>query len=248
MARKLSVAVATLVVTLLGSSCSTIHDQLQGTQVPADRAPASSRGPGPILETTSWGLVDGMLSVVVRNTTHRTLRFANAVVTARTADDQLIASSLEYDERACCEVHQLDPGQQYGLYVDVGPNGSRIAQVDVAYRNVTWGRTTTGEQLAVTARPVGLHAGERGTVVLADLTSRGPEARVVAQAFLTDRAGDLVAVVSGRWICLRPGRQQLRMQLFHPVPAGTQVHRVLVHPVGGDPEHPAPRCGSAPAA
>lgn len=241
MQRKLTAAVLAIVAALLMGSCSTITDQLDGAGTSDQTVPTGR--PGPILETTTWGVVDGMLSVVVRNTSDRTLRYAEGVVTARTADDQLVASSLESRDTACCSVQQLAPGQQYGFYLDVGSAGGDISRVDVAYRNVAWDSVTAiDDHTSVSAQPVGLRDGDLGTVVLADLTSNRSESAVVAQAFLTDADGDLVAVVSGRWTCVRPGSQRLRMQLFHPVPPGTRVDDVLVHPVDDDPTRPTPAC------
>lgn len=246
MKRTITAMVLAVVATLLTSGCSTIHDQLDGAGAPDDprSTPAT---PGPILQTMSWGVVDGMLSVVVRNTTDQTLRYAVGVITARTADDRLVAISLEYGDANCCQVQQLRPGQKYGFYVDVGRDqGEKIARVDVAYRNVAWDQDRSQvDRSRVVARPTRLRETDRGTVVLADVSSRYPEPLVVAQAFLTDTSGRLVAVVSGHWRCVRPGRQQLKMQLFHPVPAGTRVHEVHVHPVDDDPTRPAPKCASA---
>jgi hypothetical protein len=185
-----------------------------------------------------------MLSVVVQNVSDHTLQYAQGVVTARTADDQLVATSLELADAGCCDVVGLAPGQEYGFYLDVGPDAPEISRVDVAYREVSWDRTAAiVDHPEVTARPVGLRGDGAGTVALAELTSSRPVDGVVAQAFLTDDDGHLVAVVSGRWSCVRPGTQLLRMQLFHPVPAGTEVDRVAVHPA--DPSGPSSRCARA---
>ena len=246
MQRTFKTAVLAAAATLVVSGCSTIHDQLDGAEAPSGPAETSSR-PAPILQTLSWGVVDGMLSVVVRNTTDQMLRYAVGVVSARTADDQLVAISLESKDANCCEVQQLRPGQKYGFYVDVGSEGPKIARVDVAYRNVAWAQDRPAvDDSAVSARPVRLRDKDGDTVVLADVTSKHPEPRVVAQAFLTDRTGRLVAVVSGRWRCLHPGTQRLRMQLFHPVPPSTRVREVHVHPVDDDPTRPQPKCEPAP--
>jgi hypothetical protein len=55
---------------------------------------------------------------------------------------------------------------------------------------------------------------------------------VVGQAFLGDRRGRLVGVISGRFYCFADGdRRRVRMQLLHPVPPGTRVLRALAYPV-----------------
>ena len=67
-----AIGVALIVVGLLGSGCDQASTKLDGgaaAEPVADAAPAR-----PILVTQEWGVVDGLLSVVVRNTTDRTLR------------------------------------------------------------------------------------------------------------------------------------------------------------------------------
>jgi hypothetical protein len=244
--RRSFIAAVAFVVAGGASGCSAVADQLDGAEVePADRADLTDLAQ-PILVTSEWGVVDGMLSVVVENTTDRTLRYADGVISVRTADSQLVASSLEGDP-SCCGIVDLRPGQQYGFYLDVGDGGADASVVEVAYRNVSWAAAATEQPDVpdVTARPVQLERGDADAVVLADLTSRGAQSEVIAQAFVTDAAGQLIAVVSGRWNCLRPGTQPIRMQLFHPLPPGAEVDRVLVHPVVDDPTRPAPACGSS---
>lgn len=235
---------ALTVAALATSGCSAVSDQL-------DRGEDSSSGATtvetlPLLATRAWGVVDGLLSVVVQNTTDRTLRYATGYVTARTADDEIVTESLESDP-SCCEVLELGPGEEYGFYLDVGERASEISDVEVGYRNFTWAPADDPESPPddVRARPVRLELGRSGAVVRADLVSRSRHDEVVAQAFLTDADGDFLAVVSGRWTCLVPGRRAIDMQLFHPLPAGAKVAEVVVHPVTDDPTRPGPDCSSA---
>ncbi|HEU5038708.1 MAG TPA: hypothetical protein VFT70_17005 [Nocardioides sp.] len=243
MQRKFAASLAAAALVLTTTGCSAISDQLSGAEVPTAEATTSGGDTAPILQTTGWGVVDGMLSVVVWNTSDRTLRYAEGVVTARTDDNQLVASSLEYSDAACCQVEALAPGESYGFYVDVGDRASDITQVDVTYRNVSWASATEVDHHdQVTARPVALRDGTLGAVAVADITSDTAIPTVVAQAFLTDPDGKLVAVVSGRWTCVEPGQRRFYMQLFHDVPPGTRIDEVQVHRVADDPTRPAPEC------
>ncbi|GAW49973.1 MULTISPECIES: hypothetical protein [unclassified Nocardioides] len=223
-----------VVVALLGAGCSQISAQMNGetvTSVPTE-APAQ-----PILVTRDWGVVDGMVSVVVMNTTDRTLHSADAVITARDENDVLVATSLEGPEGRCCPVVDLPPGQQFGFYLDVGDPASDISHVDVAYRNVAWATADAATENPLKAHPVRLESAASETVVVADVLSSAsvvPQASV--QAFLTRPGGELVAVVAGRWFCFSEGRHEIRMQLLHAVPPGTEVNRVTIRPATSDPD------------
>lgn len=238
--RASALVVALIVVGLLGSGCDQVSTKMNGggsESVPTE-APAR-----PILVTQEWGVVDGMLSVVVRNTTDRTLRTAEAVVTARDSNDVLISSSLEDPDGVCCAVVDLPPGQEFGLYVDVGDAADGISRVDVAYRDVAWSPAAAPQTNAIAAEPVRLDGNGQGAVVVANVQTSEPMVpQASVQAFLVDPDGTFLAVVSGRWYCFSKGSHEIRMQLLHPVPAGTTVDRVAIHPVTDDPDGTALNC------
>ena len=225
-----------LVVILLGlltGGCSDISAQMNDETVASTPDEGSTR---PILVTRQWGVVDGMLSVVVRNTTDRTLRSAEAVISARDDNDVLLATSLEGPGGVCCSVVDLPPGQQFGFYVDVGDSATDISRVDVAYRDVAWATADVESEVPLHAHAVGLESSARGAVVVAHVGSTSPlvvEASV--QAFLNGPDGEFLAVVAGRWFCFSKGGHEIRMQLLHQVPAGTTIDRVVIHPVTEDP-------------
>jgi hypothetical protein len=235
--------------TLALGGCSQITDQIDGSDASAETEPVPTK---PILVTRHWALNDDMLSVVVQNTSDRTLRYADGVITARSDDNQLLALSVDSADAGCCGVVELPPGQQYGFYLDVDDaDAERISRVEVSYRNVSWaqaqqpvgkdvGKDVDKEQ--VTARAVGIEQDGPDTVVLADLVSTASVREVVAQAFISGPDGEFVAVISGRWQCLERGTRRIRMQLFHPVPDGARVDRVVVHPVLDDPTQGEPEC------
>ncbi|MBB6629312.1 hypothetical protein H5V45_18440 [Nocardioides sp. KIGAM211] len=233
-----------LAATVMLSGCSQISAQMSGEQA-STATESSSFDPdaGPILVTQQWGVVDGMLSVVVRNTSQRTLRFANAVITARDEQDVIVASSAVVTDGTCCDVVDLPAGEKFGFYFDVGSSADAIAKLDVAYQDVAWATASGKPDATFTAKPTGIDKNSVGAVVVADVVTTGARTpQVSAQAFLNDKDGKFIAVVSGRWDCFVPGTRQIRMQLFHPVPPGTVVEAIRVHPVEHDPARPSPDC------
>ncbi|MBC9735593.1 hypothetical protein [Nocardioides marmotae] len=234
MLRPLAAAALTLVL----GGCATISDQLAGSEVdPAVSSTAASADS--LLETVSWAELDGLVSVLVRNPTDRTLRRADAVVTLRDERGTALASTVTRPRKGgCCTVRSLRPGGTYGLYVGtVGP-GAEVADVEVTYRDVSWSSAAIPE---VGAEPVRIEEGPRGSVVLADVTAQDDDVpSAVVQAVITDRDGGLVAVVSGTWTCFAAGEtRRIFMQLFRRVPEGSVVESVSVHP---DTTAVAPEC------
>jgi hypothetical protein len=216
-----------MVVGLFGAGCSQVSAQIKGDAAASRDAPAR-----PILVTQDWGIVDGMLSVVVKNTTDRTLRGAEGVITVRDRNDVLIVTSLESVDGACCAVVDLPPGQEFGFYVDVGASADDVSRVEVAYRNVSWAAPDKEAEQQLSAQPVSLGSSADATVVNATVSNSDPVvAQASVQAFLTGPDGEFLAVVAGRWYCVAQGTSHIQMQLLHPVPAGTTVDRVVIHPV-----------------
>ena len=140
---------------------------------PSARARGGRRAhPGsahPILVTRDWGVVDGMLSVVVRNTTDRTLRSATAVITARDRNDVLISSSLEAPD-GCCAVTDLPPGQEFGFYVDVGDAATESAG-STSPTATCLGDGRRHAPSPLDAQPVRLDGNGKGAVVVAEVRS-----------------------------------------------------------------------------
>ncbi len=231
-----------LATALTVSGCSQISAQMQDAQEPGSLT--STPKDGPVLVTQQWGVLDGMLSVLVTNTTSRTLHYAQADITARGATNVLVATSRSSVDGRCCAVIDLPPGQKFGFYFDVGPEGETISEIDVVYRDVTWASSedpSLDTTFAAKARRVTTNS--VGAVVVAEVTTTGGSAgQATAQAFLNDANGDFLAVVSGRWDCFTPGKRLIRMQLFHTLPPGAVVDSVVMHPVTEDPARPDPKC------
>jgi hypothetical protein len=244
MRRRFVMAIAGVLVGLVAlSGCSDIAAQLSGEQVTDPEL--SEDLVSPLLETVSWGEVDGMLSVVVRNPGDRTLRHATAVFVARDADGVTVGSSTSSAKKGtCCTVYDLQPDAEYGFYFDVGVDAGQVAEVEVNYRDVAWRTGKTDPVPAMRGAPVALTANTLGAVVVADVTTpASPVRQAIAQAFLDGPDGEFIAVVSGRWTCFAPGvPRRIQMQLYHPLPAGTTVDSVVAYPVGEDVAHPEPDC------
>ena len=244
-----AVAATIAAVALSTGGCSAMADQLDrrdGHQARSVERPEDSSPT--LLATRQWGVVDGLLSVVVQNVSDRTLRYAAASITARTEKDEIVVASLA-SHTACCEIVDLAPGAVYGFYLDVGDRGNDIAEVGVGYRNFSWAPVGEVPPAAteIRAKPLRIVQDADGVVVRAVLVSDRPREEVIAQAFLTDGRGEFLAVVSGRWSCLTVGRRVIDMELFHALPAGARVDRVVAHPVSDDPTRESPDCLSSGA-
>lgn len=229
------------------SGCSQISAQLQDEREPGPLT--STPKNGPVLVTQQWGVVDGMLSVMVTNTTTRTLHYAQADITARSSANELLGTSRTSTDGRCCAVIDLPPGQKFGFYFDVGATASSISEVDVVYRDVTWAAPEDAAPTTTfTATPTGVESNSVGAVVLVDVETKGrPASQATAQAFFNDANGDFLAVVSGRWDCFTTGLRKIRMQFFHALPPGAVVDSVVVHPVSEDPARPDPQCPASQA-
>ncbi|GAA1793414.1 hypothetical protein GCM10009795_043760 [Nocardioides hankookensis] len=239
--RTVTTFVVLIAVAIGGAGCTGVSSKVGGGPDEVTSSPEATARP--ILVTQTWGVVDGMLSVVVRNTTDRTLRSAAAVITARDDNDVLVASTLESPTGTCCAVTDLPPGEEFGFYVDIGDDADRIERVDVAYREVSWAAADEPTANTLTAHPLRLDGNGRGAVVVADVRNAGPMVEQASvQAFLYGADGDFLAVVAGRWYCFSRGDHQIAMQLLHPVPDGTTVKEVVIHPVSDDPDGTALNC------
>jgi hypothetical protein len=183
-----------------------------------------------------WGVNQEMLSVIVENTTDQEIRSAHALITARDSRGTIVSSISGPPGALCCTIVELPPHQTFGLFADLGPGAVRTANVEVDLSEVSVGVPPDGDH-KITAYGSQLHRQGHMTYVqtyLAADAEFGPY--VAAQAVLVGPAGKrLVAVISGRFYCLFPGRRlSITMQLFHPVPQGTQIEKVTVFSIPSD--------------
>lgn len=222
---------------LLAAGCSSSNPH--GTAAPPSRSHHPHVAPSPAaaspLRVTEWGVNDGMLSVLVKNTGRDEIESAHAVITARDANGTIIASVSGASGALCCTVVGVQPDGSFGLYADFGAGVSRTASVAVDYDQVAM-RAPAAHVTPISASHPRLQNESGQTIVHVDLSapeSVGPY--VAVQAVLQDPGGRLVAVVSGRFYCLFPGsRLGVTLQLFHPVAAGTVVRAVSASAIPTD--------------
>jgi hypothetical protein len=217
-------AAATLCAAILLSGCG--HSS-PGPKIGAVGRVAASV---PQLRTVTWGVTGGRLSIIVRNASSQLVRSARAVITAKDAHGNSVATTSGPPASGCCGIAQLAPGVEAGIYADLGAAIRRVAAVTVRYTDVAMAQPAP--QPPVSIADVSLQTGGDATIVTATMTLSGtiPES-VSGQAVLTDAQGGIVAVLSQRFPCLRPGHARAaRLRLDGPVPAGTIVASVWTFP------------------
>jgi hypothetical protein len=193
--------------------------------------PTAPAVPGPQL--VAWGRTDGLVSLVIRNTSAREIRSATVEISVFDRQHRLIRSTTGPARSTCCSVLRLPPGRPYGLFVNLGPQAPAVGSVTVRYASVVTGPWPRRTPTRIVAGHAWLERTRDDAIVHATLTARGPlRPFIVGQAILTGPGGHLRAVISGRFYCFRNGTtRELRMQLLHPVPPGTRIRRVLGYPI-----------------
>jgi hypothetical protein len=198
------------------------------------------------LKVISWGQASGQLAVVVQNDTDRPIRQLRVRITAMDGSGDVVMSTIGSGRDVCCTVVGLPPGKYFGLFADIDPAAGRaITAVQVRPAYATTG-TGTGSPATIAVSRTRLQRTGDDTVVTAELTTRGKDLSgyVAAQAFLVDKDGRVVQVISGRFYCFRPGAShEIRLRLFHPVPTGVRLDRVVAYPIpDGVPPHVPGEC------
>lgn len=245
-----SVALLVALAGGLGSAgCSDLGDRAGDDPGTSAQVPPTD----PIIETVGWAVLDGMVSVLVRNPTDQVLRRARAVITVVDGDGRAVAATATADERRCCTASDVPPDAVFGFYVQLQDPTVVVREVSMDYEDVSWAPGASEGGPVATATPVSLVPTTRGALVTAEVTTTGgPIPRAVVQAVLDAPDGSFLAVVSTTWDCLAPDRpQEVAMELFHRVEAGTSIREVNVFPESGDGGDDTPRCEtptpSAPA-
>lgn len=213
------------------SACSQVTDQLSGAVVGDDGSVPTRTT---ILETVAWAELDGMVSVLVENPTDRVLRRADAMITVRNERDVVLASSASESMRGpCCTAVDVPPGGTVGFYFYAGEAVAEADRVEISYRNSAWAAEGSPEGPGVDVTPVGLRRNDRGTIAVAEVDTADQAVDTsFVQAMVNGPDGEFLTVISGYWYCLRPGApQQVQMQLFQRVPAGSSIDAVSVVPM-----------------
>jgi len=187
--------------------------------------------PVPELQTVTWGVTRGRLSIIVRNAGSQLVRSARAVITAKDAHGNSVATTSGPPASGCCGIAPLAPGVESGIYADLGAAVRRVTAVRVRYTDVAMAEPTG--QPPVSIADVSLQTGGDATIVAATMTLSGTTSESVSgQAVLTDGQGGIVAVLSQRFPCLTPGQPRAaQLRLDDRVPAGTIVASVWTFPV-----------------
>jgi len=249
-ARRLGAGVAALLCAALLAACGgTAND---GTVVPpalrvgtaTESGHPTTRpatGPGG-LAVTAVGRDHGLLSVTVRNRGPREIVYARVRVTAVGRAGRTLLSTVGRRLSKATTIAGLPPGHDFGLVLTLPPGTRAVRSVRVAPVEETlapW----RGRHPVLRTGPAALTTDDGDAVVEARFTAAGPVTPYVsAQAFLVDPRHRLVAVVSGRFYCFADGTSRtLRLQLLHPVPAGTRVASVIGYPIPRRAPIPVPK-------
>ncbi|MDQ6525672.1 hypothetical protein RB608_18785 [Nocardioides sp. LHD-245] len=209
---------------------------------PAATPPAPA-GDGDVLAVRSWGRAAGQLAVVVGNESTEPIASARVRVTARDAAGAVVVATSGTDADVCCTVVGLPPGAEFGLFVPLDAGVGEIGAVDVETLSAETGSSAADATVRVGATDLRRSADD--TVVAVRLKARGRLSGFVAvQALLVDEDGAVAQVISGRFYCFRPGAARtVRLHLFHAVPPGLRLDRVVAYPIpDGVRPHVPGRC------
>lgn len=246
--------VATLTLTL--ARCGT-DDRTTGVVPPADlttaeSAPGADAVPAPGVpaafprgpQVVEWGVNGQQLAVVVKNQTRSLIVSATVRIQAYDENHRLIVASTGPQRSKCCTILGLPPRQRFGLFLFVGPRASDVRSVRVDYVDTDVRTDDPKARGTYSTEVTALDRQPDDTVVTATITAHGPVTPfLVGQAFVTGPDG-LIGVISGRFYCFEDGAsRRMRMQLKHPVPAGSRVESVVAYPVPpGQPTYVTSAC------
>lgn len=215
---------------VLLAGCAQVSAQLEDAEDPTR---VDEVVPSPLLQTVAWSELNGLVSVIARNPTDQVLRRAAAVITVLDDDGDTVATSdTSGIEADCCTAVNVAPGARVGFYVQIPDAARKAAGVEVSYTNLTYAAVTTFGGPTAEATESDLTPNALGTLVRTRVaTTGGIIERARVQATVLDGTGELLAVVSTTWDCLRPDQETpVRLQLFHRVPRAAKVGTVAVFP------------------
>jgi hypothetical protein len=174
--------------------------------------------------------------VVVSNVGDATVRSARAIISAEDAFGNVVAAVSAQAGTAlgvrCCTIIGLAPGQRYGLYSNVGTRISRVKSVSVQY---TAARTDASNVTSpvLSMSHASLHSdGKQANVYVTVQMSKQVGPYITVQAVLAGPDKKFVGVISGGFYCLAANtKRTIKLQFFHPVPAGSTVDSVVSFPL-----------------
>jgi hypothetical protein len=224
-----------------GSPKSSATDTSPSPPTSSSAAPlpgvAVGTNPETRLQVDSWGFTkDGLLSVIVSNVGHATVRSARAIISAEDAYGNVVAAVSAQTGTPlgvrCCTIIGLDPGKRYGLYSNIGARISRVKHVTVAYTSVrTDVDNVTSPVLSMSHADLSAN-GNEATVFVTVKMSQNVGPYVTVQALLDGPDKEFLGVISGGFYCLAANTERtIKLQFFHPVPAGSTVDSVVSFPL-----------------
>jgi hypothetical protein len=190
------------------------------------------------LKVDAWGYTaDGLLSVIVSNVGGATVRSARAIISATDAYGNVVAAVSAPQGTAlgtrCCTIIGLAPGQRYGLYSDIGTRTPRVRTVSVQYTAVrTDDVASVASPVASISQPSLRTDGAKATVFATVKMSARAGPYITVQALLAGPDKKFLGVISGGFYCLAANTTRtIKLQFFHPVPAGSSVDSVVSFPL-----------------
>ena len=219
------------------SSSGSVPSPVIATESPSSASsgetmpPDEPSGDGSPLRLVAWGYDGTHLSMIVRNASDHMIRAARVLIEVYDPEGRLELATSGPATSKCCTILGLPPGKQFGLYLPaISP--AQVGSVKVKalkLRTEPW----HGKHSVATASRWHLTRGTDDVVVDTLVRIHGPATPyVVGQAFLTDRAGHLRAVTSGRYYCFgRQTKRRIKMHLTFSAPPGTIVSKVVAYPI-----------------
>ena len=204
------------------------------TSVASPDDPEEQPLPKPSIVT--WGGSGTQLAIVIRNDSPWLVRRARVRISAWDSEGELVRRTTGPAGSTCCTVLGLPPGGVYGVFLLLDRGVDDIARVRVRYATLVSQRVRK-DTPRIDVSGARLVRTSDDTLVEATFTRLGAirdaGGFVVGQAFLSDRRGRLVGVISGRFACFSPAAPSgwVSMQLLRSVPPGTRIERVFAYPI-----------------
>lgn len=230
----------------VGAATPAAQPVAQPTAQPTAEPTAQPTAPASDLERPDlvrWGGHGRHLALVVRNDTGATIRRARVRIEVRDRTGRVLVDTVGRAGSKCCTVLGVTPEGEFGLFATLPTRVRDVGEVSVRYAELELADRAPKGWVAIDRAE--LRRTPQDAIVTARFTASGKVGPYVAgQAFLVDRRGRLVAVISGRFFCYGSGdKRRVRMELTRPVPRGTRVERAVAHPIPrGIPANVDHRC------
>lgn len=217
---------------------STSASSSSSSQPPPHDGVEVGSNPSTWLKVDAWGATkDGLISVIVSNVGDATVRSARAIIAAKDKFGNVVAAISAPPGTAlgtrCCTIIGLAPGHRYGIYSDIGTRLSRVKSVSVQYASVRTERSSvTSPVKSMTHATLKRRGSTQVDVYVTVNMAKKVGPYITVQAFLDGPDKKFLGVISSGFYCLEANTsRRIKLQFFHPVPAGTSVESVLSYPL-----------------